>query len=318
MHMVVTGGAGFIGSHLCKYLLNKGHSVICIDNLSTGSNENLPSPPESGEFRFIKHNITESIYLEGDIDCVLHLASPASPVDYHRLPIQTLKVGALGTLMALGLAKHKKARFLLASTSEVYGDPLVHPQVETYWGNVNPVGPRAVYDEAKRFAEALTMAYHRVHGVDTRIARIFNTYGPGMRLDDGRALPTFISQALKGEDLTVFGSGGQTRSFCHISDMVEGLYKLLLSQEHEPINLGNPEELSVLQLAREVLELASSKSKITFKPLPEDDPKVRKPDISRAKNLLKWEPKVGRREGLLETIEHFSRKLKGQGVGVRE
>ncbi|MFN3466347.1 MAG: UDP-glucuronic acid decarboxylase family protein [Candidatus Brocadiales bacterium] len=316
MRMVVTGGAGFIGSHLCKYLLNKGHSVICIDNLSTGSEENLPSPSTGKEFRFIKHNITESIYLEGDIDCVLHLASPASPVDYHRLPIQTLKVGAMGTLMALGLAKHKRARFLLASTSEVYGDPLVHPQVETYWGNVNPVGPRAVYDEAKRFAEALTMAYHRVHGIDTRIARIFNTYGPGMRLDDGRALPTFISQALKGEDLTVFGSGEQTRSFCHISDMVEGLYKLLLSQEHEPVNLGNPEEVSVLQLAREVLELATSKSKITFMPLPEDDPKVRRPDISRAKNLLKWEPKVGRREGLLETIEHFARKLKGVGYPV--
>lgn len=317
MQTVVTGGAGFIGSHLCKYLLNKGHSVICIDNLSTGSNENLPSPSETGEFKFIKHDITESIYLKEDIDCVLHLASPASPVDYHRLPIQTLKAGALGTLMALGLAKHKKARFLLASTSEVYGDPLVHPQVETYWGNVNPIGPRAVYDEAKRFAEALTMAYHRVHGIDTRIARIFNTYGPGMRLDDGRALPTFISQALKGEDLTVFGSGEQTRSFCYVSDMVEGLYRLLLSKEHEPVNLGNPEEVSILRLAREVVELASSKSKPIFKPLPEDDPKVRRPDISKAKRLLNWEPKVGRREGLLETIEYFSKRL-GTAETVRK
>ncbi|HHT9139387.1 MAG TPA: UDP-glucuronic acid decarboxylase family protein [Candidatus Tripitaka californicus] len=318
MQMVITGGAGFIGSHLCKYLLNKGHSVVCIDNLCTGSEDNFPSPSGTREFKFIKHDVTEKIYLEGDIDCVLHLASPASPVDYHRLPIQTLKAGALGTLMALGLAKHKKARFLLASTSEVYGDPLVHPQVETYWGNVNPIGPRAVYDEAKRFAEALTMAYHRVHGIDTRIARIFNTYGPGMRLDDGRALPTFISQALKGEDLTVFGSGEHTRSFCYISDMVEGLYKLLLSKEHEPVNLGNPEEVSILQLAREVAELSSSKSKLIFKPLPEDDPKVRRPDISKAKRLLNWEPKVGRREGFLETIEHFARRLRGQGVGVRE
>jgi dTDP-glucose 4,6-dehydratase len=309
MRIVVTGGAGFIGSHLCRYLLDKKHSVVCIDNFSTGSPENLHPFSEGSEFKFIKHNITESIYLEGEVDCVLHLASPASPVDYHRLPIQTLKAGALGTLMALGLAKLKKARFLLASTSEVYGDPLVHPQVETYWGNVNPVGPRAVYDEAKRFAEALTMAYHRVHGVDTCIARIFNTYGPGMRLDDGRALPTFISQALRGEDLTVFGSGGQTRSFCYVSDMVEGLYKLLLSEEHEPVNLGNPEEISVLQLAREVIELASSKSKPIFKPLPEDDPRVRKPDISRARSLLNWEPKVGRREGLQETISYFSRKL---------
>ncbi|HHT9120187.1 MAG TPA: UDP-glucuronic acid decarboxylase family protein [Candidatus Hypogeohydataceae bacterium YC41] len=309
MRIVITGGAGFIGSHLCKYLLEKGHSVVCIDNFSTGAPENLPASSENGEFVFINHNITESIYLKDDIDCVLHLASPASPVDYHRLPIQTLKVGALGTLIALGLAKHKKARFLLASTSEVYGDPLVHPQVETYWGNVNPVGPRAVYDEAKRFAEALTMAYHGVHGVDTRIARIFNTYGPGMRLDDGRALPTFISQALKGEELTVFGSGEQTRSFCYISDMVEGLYLLLLSNEHEPVNLGNPEEISILQLAREIIELASSRSKIVFKPLPEDDPRLRKPDISKAKRLLNWEPKVGRREGLLKTIGYFSRKL---------
>ncbi len=321
MRMVVTGGAGFIGSHLCKYLLEKGHSVICIDNLSTGSQENLSLTSGEG-FKFVRHNITESIYLDGDVDCVLHLASPASPVDYHRLPIQTLKVGALGTLMALGLAKLKKAVFLLASTSEVYGDPLVHPQVETYWGNVNPVGPRAVYDEAKRFAEALTMAYHRVHGVDTRIARIFNTYGPGMRLDDGRALPTFISQALKGEDLTVFGTGEQTRSFCYVSDMVEGLYMLLMSGEHEPVNLGNPEEISILQLAREVIELSSSKSKIVFKPLPEDDPRVRRPDISKAKRLLGWEPRVGRREGLLKTIQYFISKLKGaastQGQGVRE
>ncbi len=319
MQIMVTGGAGFIGSHLCKYLLEKGHSVICIDDLSTGSQENLPN--DSKEFKFIRHNITESINIDGDIDYVLHLASPASPADYHRLPIQTLKVGALGTLTTLGLAKLKKARYLLASTSEIYGDPLVHPQVETYCGNVNPVGPRAVYDEAKRFAEALTMAYHRVHEVDTRIARIFNTYGPGMRMDDGRALPTFISQALKGEDLTVFGTGGQTRSFCYISDMVEGLYQLLLSQEHEPVNLGNPEEVSIFQLAREVIELASSytrgrfaganNSKIIFKPLPDDDPKMRKPDVSKAKRVLGWEPKIGRREGLIKTIEYFSEKLKG-------
>src|SRR3990170_4005853 len=279
MQMVITGGAGFIGSHLCKYLLNKGHSVICIDNLSTGSNENLPSPSETREFKFIKHDITESIYLKEDIDCVLHLASPASPVDYHRLPIQTLKAGALGTLMAQGLAKHKKARFLLASTSEVYGDPLVHPQVESYWGNVNPIGPRGVYDEAKRFAEAITMAYHRTHGVKTRIVRIFNTFGPRMRAGDGRALPNFMVQALKGEDITVYGNGTQTRSFCYVDDLIGGIKKLLDSDETGPVNLGNPEEITILDFAKEIVHLTGSKSRIHFFPLPQNDPKVRQPDI---------------------------------------
>ncbi|MDO8137077.1 MAG: SDR family oxidoreductase [Candidatus Brocadiales bacterium] len=316
MRILVTGGAGFIGSHLCNYLLEKDHSVICLDNLLTGTKENITHLLNNDRFRFLQHNITEPINIEEKIDCVMHLASPASPADYLRLPIQTLKVGSLGTLIALGLAKRKGAQFLLASTSEVYGDPQEHPQSETYWGHVNPVGPRGVYDEAKRFAEALTMAYHREHGIDTKIARIFNTYGPGMRLEDGRALPTFMIQALRGEDLTVFGDGKQTRSFCYISDMVEGLYKLLLSREHEPINLGNPSEITLLQLASEIIELTSSKSKVVFKPLPVDDPKQRRPDIAKAKKTLGWEPKVDRREGLLKTLEYFSQKVQKQAVTI--
>lgn len=316
MRILVTGGAGFIGSHLCNYLLEKDHSVICLDNLLTGTKENITHLLNNDRFRFLQHNITEPINIEEKIDCVMHLASPASPADYLRLPIQTLKVGSLGTLIALGLAKRKGAQFLLASTSEVYGDPQEHPQSETYWGHVNPVGPRGVYDEAKRFAEALTMAYHREHGIDTKIARIFNTYGPGMRLEDGRALPTFMIQALRGEDLTVFGDGKQTRSFCYISDMVEGLYKLLLSREHDPINLGNPSEITLLQLASEIIELTSSKSKVVFKPLPVDDPKQRRPDIAKAKKTLGWEPKVDRREGLLKTLEYFSQKVHKQAVTI--
>lgn len=316
MRVVVTGGAGFIGSHLCDYLLAKGHSVVCVDNFLTGTAANISHlHNNNSKFEFVEHNVTEYISIEGDIDAVLHLASPASPIDYLRLPIPTLKVGSLGTLNALGLAKSKGARFLLASTSEVYGDPQVHPQPEGYWGHVNPVGPRGVYDEAKRFAEALTMAYNRAHGVDTKIARIFNTYGPRMRLDDGRALPAFMSQALKGEDLTVFGDGRQTRSFCYISDMVEGLYKLLMSDEHEPVNLGNPSEITILQLAKEIIALTSSTSRIVFKPLPLDDPKVRRPDISKAKKVLGWKPRVDRREGLRRTMEYFSQRMVGQAVG---
>lgn len=314
MRAVVTGGAGFIGSHVCDYLLEKGNSVICIDNQITGTTDNIAHLLDNDRFEFIEQSVTEYISVEGGVDAVLHLASPASPVDYLKLPIPTLKVGSLGTLNALGLAKKKKARFLLTSTSEVYGDPQVHPQREDYWGHVNPVGPRGVYDEAKRFAEALTMAYYRAHNVDTRIARIFNTYGPRMRLNDGRALPAFMSQVLRGEDITVFGDGTQTRSFCYVSDMVDGLYKLLMSSEHEPVNLGNPSEITVLQLAKEIMELASSRSRIVFKPLPQDDPRVRRPDISKAKRVLGWEPKVGRQEGLMKTLEYFARKIQSQTV----
>lgn len=307
MITVITGGAGFLGSHLCDYFLEKGHTVICLDNLLTGSANNIAHLIGNENFRFIKYDVTEYIYLDGKIDNVLHFASPASPIDYLKLPIQTLKVGSLGTLRTLGLAKEKNARCLLASTSEVYGDPQVHPQSESYWGHVNPVGPRGVYDEAKRFAEALTMAYHRYHGLDTKIARIFNTYGPRMRLDDGRALPAFISQALKGEDITVFGNGSQTRSFCYVSDLVEGIYKLLLSDVHEPVNLGNPNEITILQFAKEILEITKSTSKIVFKPLPVDDPKIRQPDISKAKTLLNWEPKIDRLEGLIKTLTYFKK-----------
>lgn len=309
MKTVITGGAGFLGSHLCDYFLEKGHSVICLDNLLTGSTNNIAHLLGNENFRFVKHNVTEYIYLDGKIDNVLHFASPASPIDYLKLPIQTLKVGSLGTLRTLGLAKEKNARFLLASTSEVYGDPQVHPQSEGYWGHVNPVGPRGVYDEAKRFAEALTMAYHHHHGLDTKIARIFNTYGPRMRLEDGRALPSFISQALKGEDVTIFGDGSQTRSFCYVPDLVEGIYRLLLSDEHEPVNLGNPNEITILQFAKEILEITKSKSKIAFKSLPVDDPKIRQPNISKAKNLLNWEPRVDRLEGLTKTLEYFRSAL---------
>lgn len=302
---VVTGGAGFLGSHLCDKLLNSGMKVICIDNLLTGNTENISHLLGNEDFSFIKHDVTNYIFVPGRVDYVLHFASPASPIDYLKLPIQTLKVGSLGTHKVLGLAKDKKARFLLASTSEVYGDPNIHPQSEEYWGNVNPIGPRGVYDEAKRFAEALTMAYHRYHGVDTRIVRIFNTYGPRMRLNDGRALPAFVGQALRGEDITVFGDGSQTRSFCYVSDQIEGIYKLLLSNETEPVNIGNPVEITILQFAKEVLEITGSKSKIIYKELPEDDPKVRQPDISKAKRVLNWEPKVTRAEGLKKTINYF-------------
>ena len=322
--IVVTGGAGFLGSHLCGSLIEMGHEVICIDNLITGNLDNIANLIGNNRFRLIKYDVTNFIYIEGRVDAVLHLASPASPADYLELPIQTLKVGALGTHKALGLAKDKGARYLLASTSETYGDPLVNPQPENYWGNVNPVGPRGVYDEAKRFAEALTMAYHRYHGLDTRIARIFNTYGPFMRPKDGRVVSNFIVQALKGEPLTVYGDGSQTRSFCYVSDMIEGIVRLLFVEPsvsasensknqgatvHFPVNLGNPHELSVLDIARMVLSLTPNKSKIEFKPLPIDDPRVRRPDIAKAKALLGWEPKIGVERGLSMTINYFKDKL---------
>jgi dTDP-glucose 4,6-dehydratase len=306
---VITGGAGFLGSHLCDKLLNEGMKVICIDNLITGSLENISHLFGNDNFTFIKHDVTNFIHVPGKVDYILHFASPASPIDYLQLPIQTLKVGSLGTHKALGLAKEKNAIFLLASTSEVYGDPLVHPQNEDYWGNVNPVGPRGVYDEAKRFAESLTMAYHRYHGVQTRIVRIFNTFGPRMRLNDGRALPAFISQALKNEPITIFGDGSQTRSFCYVDDLIEGIYKLLLSNEVLPVNIGNPEEISIKQFAEEIIELTGSKSVIEYHPLPEDDPKIRQPDISKAISILKWKPKISRREGILRTLEYFKQKL---------
>jgi dTDP-glucose 4,6-dehydratase len=305
---LITGGAGFIGSHLCDYFLRLGHEVICMDNLLTGDISNI-AHIRNNNFLFIKHDVTNYIYVEGKLDYLLHFASPASPIDYEKLPIQTLKVGSLGTHKALGLAKEKKATFLLASTSEVYGDPLIHPQSEEYWGNVNPIGPRGVYDEAKRFAEAMTMAYHRVHGVDTRIIRIFNTYGPRMRLEDGRAIPNFITQALRGDDISVFGEGSQTRSFCFISDLVEGIYRVLMAGETRPVNLGNPQELTILELAREIVRLTSSRSKIMFTPLPQDDPKRRQPDISRARQLCGWGPKVEFTVGLRETIAYFREKL---------
>ncbi len=302
---VVTGGAGFLGSHLCDRLINEGLKVICLDNLLTGRIENIQHLISNENFQFIKLDVTNYIHLPGNINYVLHFASPASPIDYLKYPIQTLKVGSLGTHKALGLAKEKGATFLLASTSEVYGDPLIHPQSEDYWGNVNPVGPRGVYDEAKRFAEALTMAYHRYHGLDTRIVRIFNTYGTRMRLDDGRALPAFISQALNGEDITVFGDGTQTRSFCYVSDLIDGIFKLLLSSETMPVNIGNPNEITIEDFAKEVIHLTNSKSKIIHNELPIDDPKVRQPDINRAKEILGWEPKVSREEGLKLTLDYF-------------
>lgn len=305
---LITGGAGFIGSHLTEYFLEKGHEVISMDNLITGDVENF-AHIHSENFKFIKHDVTNYIHIEGPIDYILHFASPASPIDYLEHPIQTLKVGSLGTHKALGLAKAKGAAFLLASTSEVYGDPLVHPQKEDYWGNVNPIGPRGVYDEAKRFAEAMVMAYHRFHGVKTRIVRIFNTFGPRMRVRDGRAVPNFISQALRGEDLTVYGDGSQTRSFCYVSDLVEGLYRLLMSNEAEPVNIGNPNEMTILAMAQKIIETTKSKSKIIHKPLPLDDPKIRQPDITRAKKILGWEPKVTLEEGLNRTIRYFMQKL---------
>lgn len=306
---VVTGGAGFLGSHLCDRLIQEGLKVICIDNLLTGNIANIEHLFGNENFEFIKHDVTNFIHVPGKVDYILHFASPASPIDYLKLPIQTLKVGSLGTHKALGLAKEKNATFLLASTSEVYGDPEIHPQSEDYWGNVNPIGPRGVYDEAKRFAEALTMAYHRFHNVDTRIVRIFNTYGPRMRLNDGRALPAFVSQAIKGEDITVFGDGKQTRSFCYVDDQIDGIVKLLFSNVNEPVNIGNPSELTIEEFAREIVELTNSKSKIVYKELPIDDPKVRQPNIDKAKKLLGWEPKVNRREGVLKTIEFFKKIL---------
>ncbi|MCB0001766.1 MAG: SDR family oxidoreductase [Anaerolineae bacterium] len=310
MRILVTGGAGFIGSHLCDRLLSEGHTVIAMDNLITGSTDNIAHLAGNRRFLFVEHDVTNYIYVEGHVDAVLHFASPASPVDYLNYPIQTLKVGALGTHKALGLAKAKNARFLLASTSEVYGDPLIHPQPEEYWGNVNPVGPRGVYDEAKRFAEAMTMAYHRYHGLETRIVRIFNTYGPRMRINDGRVVPNFIFQALHGQPLTIYGQGEQTRSFCYVSDLVEGALRLLNSDENDPTNIGNPTEMTILEFATLVNEITGNAGGIVFKPLPEDDPKQRKPDISKARALLDWEPTVALREGLVATIADYRRRLK--------
>ena len=311
-HVVITGGAGFIGSHLCDHLVTEGFEVTCIDNLLTGSRDNIAHLMGHERFKQINLDVTHDIYAAGKVDYILHFASPASPFDYLDLPIQTLKVGSLGTHKALGLAREKKARFLLASTSEVYGDPLLHPQPESYWGNVNPIGPRGVYDEAKRFAEALTMAYHRTHGVDTRIVRIFNTYGPRMRIKDGRAIPTFMAQAIQGDDLTIFGDGSQTRSFCYISDLVEGIFRLLTGDGpdiHEPVNIGNPSEMKLIELAREILRITGSPSRIVYRPLPVDDPKVRQPDITRARSLLGWEPAVSLQDGLTRTMEDFRKRL---------
>jgi dTDP-glucose 4,6-dehydratase len=307
--VLITGAAGFLGSHLCDRFIQEGYEVIGMDNLLTGSLSNIEHLYPLKEFSFYHHDVSKFIHVPGPLDYILHFASPASPIDYLKMPIQTLKVGSLGTHNCLGLAKAKKARILVASTSEVYGDPLVHPQPEEYWGNVNPVGPRGVYDEAKRFQEAITMAYHNFHGLETRIVRIFNTYGPRMRLNDGRALPTFIGQALRGEDLTVFGHGAQTRSFCYVSDLIEGIYRLLLSDEWRPVNIGNPHEISLLEFANEIITLSESTSKIVFKPLPQDDPKQRQPDISRAKQVLGWEPKIAREQGLALTYEYFTKQL---------
>jgi dTDP-glucose 4,6-dehydratase len=307
--ILITGGAGFLGSHLCDRSISEDFEVICMDNLITGNMNNIVHLLDHPRFKFIKYDVTEYIYVPGDLHYILHFASPASPIDYLKFPIQTLKVGSLGTHKALGLAKAKNATFLLASTSEVYGDPEIHPQPESYWGNVNPVGPRGVYDEAKRFAEALTMAYHFYHNVNTRIVRIFNTYGERMRLNDGRAIPAFISQALKNEDITVFGKGEQTRSVCYVSDLVEGIFRLLKSDHYSPVNIGNQDEITMLELAKEILTLTGSKSNIIFKPLPIDDPKVRQPDITLAKDLLKWEAKINRRTGLIKTIEYFKKSI---------
>ena len=308
---VVTGGAGFLGSHLVDRLLAEGHRVIAVDNLITGNLANIAHLSGNENFRFIKHNVSSFIMLkEDEIDYVFHFASPASPIDYLELPIPTLKVGALGTHNALGLAKAKHASFILASTSECYGDPLEHPQTEDYWGNVNPIGPRGVYDEAKRFAEAITMAYHRYHKIDTKIVRIFNTYGPRMRLRDGRVVPAFIGQALSGKPLTIFGDGSQTRSFCYVSDLIDGIFKLAMSDFHEPVNLGNPREMTIKQFADEIIRITGTRSTIEYKPLPVDDPKVRQPDITRAKKVLGWEPRVGFEEGIKNTIEYFRESLK--------
>lgn len=302
---VVTGAAGFLGSHLSDRLLAEGYRVVGIDSLLTGNTRNIEHLAGNADFDFIRHDVTRFIFLPGAVDVIFHFASPASPIDYLQLPIQTLKVGSLGTHNALGLAREKDAKFLLASTSECYGDPLEHPQKETYWGNVNPIGPRGVYDEAKRFAEAMTMAYHRSHGLDTKIVRIFNTYGPRMRLEDGRVVPAFIGQALQGRPLTVFGDGSQTRSFCYVSDLIDGIFRLSRGEYHEPVNIGNPGEMTVLQFAEKILAITGSKSRIEFRPLPEDDPKVRQPDISLARRLLAWEPRVSFDEGIRQTVEYF-------------
>ena len=315
---VVTGGAGFLGSHLSERLLSEGIAVVCVDNLITGKRENVAHLDGRSDFEFVLHDVSKPIEVAGPVDYVLHFASPASPIDYLELPIQTLKVGSLGTHNSLGLAKAKRARYLLASTSEVYGDPLVHPQPESYWGNVNPVGPRGVYDEAKRFAEAMTMAYHRVHGVETRIVRIFNTYGPRMRPRDGRVVPAFIQQALTGEPLTVFGDGGQTRSFCYVDDLIDGIFRLLMSGETMPVNVGNPHEMTILQFAERIRALVGSTAPIEFRPLPEDDPKTRQPDISRARAILGWEPRVPLDRGLERTIEYFRALLAAADAALED
>ena len=309
--VLITGGAGFLGSHLCDRFLKEGCQVIAMDNLLTGNIENIDHLLKEKDFEFHHHDVSKFVHVSGNLHYILHFASPASPIDYLKMPIQTMKVGSLGTLNCLGLAKDKGARMLIASTSEVYGDPLVHPQTEEYWGNVNPVGPRGVYDEAKRFQEALTMAYHTFHGLETRIVRIFNTFGPRMRLDDGRVLPAFISQALRGEDLTAFGDGSQTRSFTYVDDLVEGIYRLLMSDYPHPVNLGNPQEITINEFAEEIIKLTGSKSKVIYQPLPKDDPKQRKPDISLAKKILNWEPKYTRAEGLKPTLEYFKEKVLG-------
>jgi dTDP-glucose 4,6-dehydratase len=314
MRTLITGGAGFVGSHLCERFLAEGHDVVCVDNFITGNPVNIEQLRDNPRFTFVRHNISQPLEIDGPVDNILHFASPASPVDYLAHPIPTLKVGSLGTHNTLGLAKLKGAAYLLASTSEVYGDPDVHPQREDYWGHVNPIGVRGVYDEAKRFAEAMTMAYHRHHGLNTHIVRIFNTYGPRMRLDDGRVVPNLMGQALRGEPLTVYGDGSQTRSFCFVSDLVEGIYRLLKADFHEPVNLGNPDEVSILDFAKEILELSGSKSAIVHKPLPQDDPRVRKPDITRARQVLGWEPTIARRDGLRVTLEYFRTRVQRPGI----
>jgi dTDP-glucose 4,6-dehydratase len=309
---LITGGGGFIGSHLCERFLAEGHEIVAVDNFITGRHANIRHLVANPRFKLVEHDVSQHITIDGPVDNVLHFASPASPVDYLTYPIQTLKVGSLGTHNTLGLARAKGARYLMASTSEVYGDPEQHPQREDYWGNVNPIGPRGCYDEAKRFSEAIVMAYHRAHNVDTHIVRIFNTYGERMRLDDGRVLPNFVGQALRGEPVTVYGTGSQTRSFCYVSDLVDGIFRLLFTEFHEPVNLGNPDEVSILEFAREVLAHSGSQSRLVFKPLPQDDPKVRKPDITRARQLLGWEPTVNRHDGLKRTLDYFRRQVASQ------